>query len=65
MITITDPVCGMEIEPSEADAQSTYAGREFYSCSRECREIFDQDPHRYLPEATNSTPQSARERSIE
>jgi P-type Cu+ transporter len=61
---VKDPVCGMVLEPDQVEAQSTYAGREFYFCSRECRDIFDQDPHRYLPEATDSTPQAATEREL-
>jgi YHS domain-containing protein len=61
---VQDPVCGMVLESSRIEAQSTYAGREFYFCSRECRDIFDQDPHRYLPGATDSTPQAAAEREL-
>jgi Cu+-exporting ATPase len=61
MATVTDPVCGMEVDPAQATERSTYAGRDFFFCSRECREIFDQDPHRYLPEATDSTPLSGAE----
>ncbi len=65
MAMVTDPVCGMNVETSQAAGQSTHAGSEFYFCSRECREIFDQDPHRYLPEAIPSTPHDAEERNQE
>ncbi len=48
MALVTDPVCGMEIEPSQAVAQSQYQGWVYYFCSRECKARFDADPERYV-----------------
>lgn len=45
-----DPVCGMEVNPVSAEAQSEYAGVTFYFCSQECRTKFDAEPRRYLDE---------------
>ncbi len=45
--TVTDPVCLMEIDPSEAAAQVEYRGRQFYFCAEKCRQAFEKDPERY------------------
>ena len=39
---ITDPSCGMEVDPQTATEQSTYNGKTYYFCSRSCREKFEQ-----------------------
>jgi Cu+-exporting ATPase len=44
---VKDPVCGMMIEDSEAEARSSYQGRTYYFCTEECRKLFDKDPARY------------------
>ena len=41
---VTDPVCGMEIEDSEAVGTSEHEGRTNYFCSSACKERFDSDP---------------------
>jgi Cu+-exporting ATPase len=43
-----DPVCGMEVAPAEAAAESNYKGRIYYFCSETCKEDFDQDPEEYI-----------------
>ena len=45
-----DPVCGMEVNPASAEAQSEYEGVKFYFCSQECKKAFDADPLRYMDE---------------
>src|SRR5208283_3727422 len=44
---VTDPVCHMTIEESEAVATSTYKGKTYYFCSKPCKEDFDKDPRAY------------------
>ncbi len=45
---LTDPVCGMQIEPGTARGGSvTYAGDTVYFCSPGCREKFNAQPLRY------------------
>lgn len=46
--TVTDPVCGMEIEPMNAAAQTTYQGNTYYFCSQECKDNFDKNPQKYV-----------------
>lgn len=43
----TDPVCGMDVEKSEAGEVSHYMGERFYFCSASCKKVFDRDPERY------------------
>jgi len=42
-----DPVCGKMVATDTAKP-SVYAGSVYYFCSRECREIFEVAPDRYL-----------------
>jgi Cu2+-exporting ATPase len=44
---VTDPVCGMEIEPAMAYGKVEYAGRIFYFCSKHCEEEFKKKPEKY------------------
>lgn len=39
-----DPVCGMQIEQSEAAGQSEHEGTTYYFCSATCKEKFDESP---------------------
>jgi len=43
-----DPVCGMDVDPKKAAAQSNYQGQMIYFCAVECKEKFDRDPGRYV-----------------
>ncbi|MEJ2314379.1 MAG: heavy metal translocating P-type ATPase [Nitrospirota bacterium] len=45
---VKDPVCGMEIEDSEAAATSDLGGSTHYFCSVPCKESFEKEPGRYL-----------------
>ena len=51
---VTDPVCGMKIDPKTAFATREHDGTTFYFCSQRCVDTFDADPHRYgHPHATH------------
>ena len=43
-----DPVCGMEVDPKTAAAQSKYRDQTIYFCAVNCKVKFDQDPAKYL-----------------
>ena len=47
----TDPVCGMQIEESDATGKSEYKGRTFYFCSAVCKSSFDDEPEKYVAKA--------------
>lgn len=48
MATVIDPVCGMELDSSQAEAQSQYEGQAYYFCSEECKRLFDEHPTEYV-----------------
>ena len=43
----TDPVCGMQVEPSPTAGSSQHAGKTYYFCSRGCKTKFDEDPKKF------------------
>lgn len=49
-----DPVCGMQIEATDAAGQSDYEGRTVYFCSSGCKEQFDADPAMYNTQEVES-----------
>ncbi|MEP6511702.1 MAG: heavy metal translocating P-type ATPase [Dokdonella sp.] len=49
---MTDPVCGMRVDPATAKHQAEHAGRTWYFCSAGCREKFIAEPSRYLDKST-------------
>jgi P-type Cu+ transporter len=46
--TVTDPVCGMKVDPHTAKHRASHMGHPYYFCSARCREKFEADPARYL-----------------
>ncbi|HEX8408016.1 MAG TPA: heavy metal translocating P-type ATPase [Thermoanaerobaculia bacterium] len=48
MNTVTDPVCGMKIDPATAAGSSEYRGETIYFCSVPCKTKFDADPEAYM-----------------
>jgi YHS domain-containing protein/uncharacterized membrane protein YraQ (UPF0718 family) len=43
-----DPVCGMSVDPDQAEYRSFLKGETYYFCSAGCKESFDSDPGRYM-----------------
>jgi Cu+-exporting ATPase len=43
-----DPVCGMEVDPKKAAAQTSYKGQTIYFCAAGCKQAFDANPEKYL-----------------
>lgn len=41
MAIVTDPVCGMEIDDGEAEAESSHNGIVYYFSSIECKDLFE------------------------
>ena len=48
MAKVKDPVCGMEIEESQAEAQTTYNGQAYYFCCEQCRKTFEENPEEFV-----------------
>ncbi|NIO39362.1 MAG: YHS domain-containing protein [Burkholderiales bacterium] len=45
-----DPVCGMEVSYKTAAEEFEYGGRMYYFCARVCREAFEAQPGKYIPD---------------
>ncbi len=45
---VTDPVCGMKVDPHTAKHRADYHGHTYYFCNPRCREKFIADPEKYL-----------------
>jgi YHS domain-containing protein len=48
---VTDPVCGMDVNPEIARAQgltSEHKGQTYSFCGKGCKLDFDEDPAKYL-----------------
>jgi YHS domain-containing protein len=45
---VTDPVCGMQVDPKKPGATSVYKGQTIYFCSSGCKADFDKNPEKYM-----------------
>ena len=46
--TVTDPVCGMTVDPETTPHHAEHHGEAFHFCSAGCRTKFTADPEKYL-----------------
>jgi len=58
--TVTDPVCGMELEPESAHSKIEYEGYVAYFCSKKCEEKFKKDVEKYLSKLKKEAGEQAR-----
>jgi YHS domain-containing protein len=50
----TDPVCGLKVDPNTAP-QAAHQGETYHFCSEEHRQLFEQNPAKYLPKPSDGT----------
>ncbi len=48
--TVTDPVCGMTVDPATTPHRYQHQKRTYYFCSGNCQTKFAADPTQYLPD---------------
>jgi P-type Cu+ transporter len=48
MAMATDPVCGMQVDTSNAQHTAEHGGETYYFCSRGCMLDFGDEPEKYL-----------------
>ena len=54
---VTDPVCGMKVDPAKAAGHFDFDGQTYYFCNPSCETKFKADPERYLhPEKAPAQP---------
>lgn len=46
--TLTDPVCGMDVDPATSGHPLVHRGASFWFCSAGCRSRFEADPDRFV-----------------
>ncbi len=54
MAMVKDPVCGMQIDASQAAAQTVCEGQAYYFCSEECRRPLEENPRGCLRQNASS-----------
>jgi Cu+-exporting ATPase len=47
-VQVTDPVCGMAVDPTTAKHQAEHGEKNYFFCSAGCREKFLADPGKYI-----------------
>jgi len=52
---VTDPVCGMEVDPTVATDTCEHEGKRYWFCCDGCLDMFRKEPQKYAP-AKASTP---------
>lgn len=53
---VTDPVCGMKIDPARAKASREHCGVKYYFCCNGCAEKFAAAPEKYLDAKPQAAP---------
>ena len=56
---VSDPVCGMKVDPATSKHRFDYGGTTFHFCSAGCRSKFAADPESYL-KPTAASPEPAK-----
>lgn len=56
--TVTDPVCGMTVDPHTTPHRAEHHGQPYYFCSAGCRTKFTADPERYLSPEKAQAPEA-------
>jgi len=59
MAMVKDPVCEMEFDSSQAEAQTIYKGKAYFFCSEECRRTFEENPKEFVGDSSNPAGTSA------
>jgi len=57
MAKSVDPVCGMQLEPGQIEAQASYQGQGYDFCSEDCRRLFEANPQEYVNATTDTSKQ--------
>jgi Cu+-exporting ATPase len=62
MTAVTDPVCGMMVNPATSKGHLEYKGQKYFFCSSHCLSRFTETPERYLDRPEEERPRSPIER---
>lgn len=56
--SLKDPVCGMNVAPETAKAQSAFNGAQYFFCSLKCKTKFDANPTQYVGDKKQIQPKT-------
>ncbi len=45
---VTDPFCGMQVDPNKTPHHSVYQGQTYHFCAAVCKDMFDREPQKYI-----------------
>jgi Cu+-exporting ATPase len=45
--SVTDVICGMQVDPATAAGTSEYQGKRYFFCGARCKHSFDANPGQY------------------
>lgn len=62
---MTDPVCGMTIDPATAAGKADYDGRTYFFCSVGCKLKFEGDPPKYVQPSLRTSTQMNSGKTID
>ncbi|MFC7738542.1 heavy metal translocating P-type ATPase [Roseomonas sp. GCM10028921] len=62
--SVTDPVCGMEVDPATSKHRLEHGGTTFHFCSAGCRTKFEANPEQYLRTEKAAAPTAAQKAAI-
>ncbi len=48
VLTVKDPVCGMDVDPNDAAGSTKHEGQEYHFCSTHCLKAFKKDQAKYI-----------------
>ncbi len=54
--TVTDPVCGMPVDPETTRHRTEHAGKQYFFCGPRCLERFTAEPERFVGAAEPAIP---------
>ena len=54
---VTDPVCGMKVDPATAKHRFSYRGQDYFFCSARCRTRFEAEPEKFLGPKESKRPE--------
>ncbi|PHK93032.1 Cu+-exporting ATPase [Roseomonas rosea] len=61
---VTDPVCGMKVDPATSKHRVEHGGTTFHFCSAGCRTKFEAEPEKYLKPEKAAAPTAAQKAAI-
>ena len=61
---VTDPVCGMRVDPLTTEHHLDYKGRAYFFCSGRCRTRFEAEPEKFLAPKSSAPEEKLPEGTI-